>query len=104
MIESDFSRQIGSKSVGFFQRQFELGVEAFDDAAGELLLRLEIVEQQAAVTLESGCHFLERIKPAVSDSNTPRVEELSGPSRRIVGPEMLEALGQQEGSDAAQAA
>jgi hypothetical protein len=36
MIESDFAGVFGSEAVASFQRQFDFGIEALNDAAGEL--------------------------------------------------------------------
>lgn len=94
MIESDFSSEIAAEAIGFSERQFDLVVEPLDNAVGKLLSGFEIVEQKSAVTLKGGGHFLKLGQAAAGHSRAPGIEELSGPGRRPVGPEVLDAKGE----------
>src|SRR5208282_96655 len=103
MVESHFASEVRAKTIGPFQRQFELVVQALDHAAGKELSGLKIIEQKLTVPLEAGRHFLERFQPAASYLPAPGVEELARPSWRVVCPEVLEAFHQKERPDAMQA-
>ena len=102
MIKSDFASIFSAEAIAAFQRQFHLGVETLDNAAGILFGGLEIIEQQGAVGLESSGNFFERIEAGASDLLTPGIEEFSGPSRRAVSPEVPEGFHEQKGAKGAQ--
>ena len=99
MIQGEFEDAKCAKAVRSSHDDFGLVVEALDDTAGKLLARLEIVQQQLAVLTERSGELLHRLEAAAHDLVTPEVEELSGPDRRVVGPELLEVLLQQVGAN-----
>ena len=82
MKESDFASVFGSKTIAPFQRQFHLGIQALDNAAGKLLFGLKIVEKQSPVVAEGTCDFFQGFELAFEDFATPGVQELSSMSRR----------------------
>ena len=45
MIQGDFNRMVGPKTVRFSGSQFRFGIESLYDAAGELLSSPEPVQQ-----------------------------------------------------------
>ena len=49
MIEGEFENAEGAEAVGFSHGDFGFVVQALDDAAGKLLLRAEIVEDELAM-------------------------------------------------------
>src|SRR5262245_29084360 len=98
MIQSDFDNVEGSETVGFSHGEFGLVVEALDHSAGELLLGSEIVENQFAVTSQGLGDLLHWLDARAHSLLTPLVEELGGPSRRVVFPELLEVFVEQVGS------
>lgn len=104
MIESDLTSVFSAKTVAAFEGEFDFGVEALDDAAGEAFFGLEIVEQEFAVGLEGACDLFERIESGACDFGAPSVEEFGRPSRGAVGPEVLESLDEQESFECAQGA
>jgi hypothetical protein len=70
VIEREFEATEGAEPVGFSHGDFGLVVQTLDDATGERLLRLKIVEDQRAVLAQGTGDFLEgldesgRIYPA----------------------------------------
>ena len=61
MIKRDFRRSEGSEAVGFSHGYFGFVVQALDDAAGELLARTEVVEDQFPVGAHGAGKFLHRL-------------------------------------------
>ena len=101
MIKSDFASGFSAEAIAAFQRQFHLGVETLDNAAGILFGGLEIVEKKAAVRPEGSSDFLERGEAGSGDFGAPSIQKLSGPSRGCVGPEVLESFHEEESAQGA---
>jgi len=59
-----------------------------------------IIEQNLAVALEGGRHFLDRFEPAASDLPAPGIKVLARPGWRVVCPEVFEGFHQKERPDA----
>src|SRR5690606_9256091 len=102
MIEREFCGPEGSKAVGFSHTDFGFVVEPFDNAAGELLAGPEVIEQEFAMVAHGTSELLHRRDSRAHGLGAPLIEELSGPSRRIVLPELLELLLEQVGAHALQ--
>jgi len=62
VIEGGFRDFVAFKAPGFSEGEFDVGVEAFHDAAGDLLLRLEPVEEELAVLAEGADEFLDGLE------------------------------------------
>jgi hypothetical protein len=58
MIKSHFAGEIGPKAVGSFERQFQLIVQTFHNAAGILLAGDKIVEQEGTMFGQALRHLL----------------------------------------------
>ena len=102
MIKSDLSGIFGSKSVAAFHRQFDLGIEALDDPAGEVSFCRKIVQEQRTVSGQGTGDFFEGIEVASGNFLAPCIEELCCPSWRTVGPKVLESFDQEEGTQGSQ--
>ncbi len=61
MIQSDFSRMIGPKTVRFSGSQFCFGVETLHNAAGKLLFGPKPVQQKWAVPSQHPGDFFHRV-------------------------------------------
>ena len=66
------------------------------------LARPKIVEHQLAVVAQGAGDLLHRLDPRAHHLATPFVEELAGPGRRLVVPELLEVFLEQIGPHALQ--
>src|SRR3954467_5983716 len=99
MIKGKLETAEGAESVGFSHSDFCLVVQAFDDAAGKQLLSSEIVEDQLAVFAHGACDLLHVLDAGAHDLTTPFVEELSGPGRGVVFPELLKGFLKKVGPD-----
>ena len=62
MIESEFQCSEGSEAIGFSHSDFGFVVQSLDDAAGDELLRPEIVEDELAMLAERPGDFLHRLE------------------------------------------
>ena len=80
---------IGSESIGFSGSQFRFVVETLNNAAGELALGPEPVQQQRSVPPQLTSHFLHGLNPRLHRPGTPSVQELARPIGRSVRPEQL---------------
>jgi len=86
MIKRQFCDPERSKTVGFSHGHFDLVVQTLDNAAGELLLGVEIVQDQLAVVAQCLGHRLQRLQAGVHHQSSPFVEEFPRPSWRVVLP------------------
>src|SRR5215470_5623536 len=88
----EFEGSVRTKTIGFSHSDFGLVVQAFDDAAGNQLLRPEVVEDQLAVLPEGAGDLLHGLDAGAHGLAAPLVEELAGPDRRVVVPKLLEGF------------
>src|SRR3990172_12107845 len=95
MIKREFCSAEGAKAVGFSHGDFGFVVKPFDNPAGELLARAEIVEQQLAMGTHGAGKLLHRLNSRAHGLRAPLIEELAGPDGRVVIPEALERFLQQ---------
>jgi hypothetical protein len=72
-----------------------------DDAAGELLFGLQVIEKKWTVDTEGAGELLHGIDARAHDFVAPEVEK-TRPSGRVVVPEALKVLLEQVGSDGAE--
>jgi hypothetical protein len=79
VIESEFENSEGTEAVGFSHGDFSFVVEALDNAAGELFLSPEVVQDEFAVLAQGSCDFLYRLDLGTHDLAAPEVEKLTGP-------------------------
>src|ERR1035438_6832126 len=99
MIQGEFKDAEGAEAVRSSHDEFGFVVETLDDTAGKFLARLEIVQQQLTMLPERPSELLHWLDTAAHDLVAPEVEELSGPCRRVISPELLEVLLQQVGAN-----
>jgi hypothetical protein len=92
VIWSEFCDVKGAESVGFSHGEFGFVVEALDHPAGELLLGAEIIEDELAVAAQGLGNLFHRLDARAHGLLAPVVEELRGPGRRVVVPELLEVF------------
>lgn len=89
MIEHDFSSSEGSEPIGFSGIQFELIVEALNNAAGNGLPGTKPIEKKLSMGTKHSRHFLHGLNSGPADSPTPAVQEYSRPVGRNIIPEKL---------------
>ena len=70
----------GPKSAGFSHGHFDLVVQAFHDAAGELLSFSEIVADQFAVVLQRLGNLLRRFDARKHHQRNPQIQGIASPS------------------------
>ena len=99
MIQSSFSRMIGSESIGFSGSQFCFVVEALDDSTGKLSFGPEPVQQQRPMVPQAAGDVLHRINLRAHRFRAPFVQKLARPIGRTVRPEQLKLLFQQIAPD-----
>src|SRR5437867_2676457 len=92
MIEGEFENSVGAKAVGFSHSDFSLVVQTLHHAAGNQLLRPEVVENELAVLTERACDLLHRFDARSHGLATPFIEEFASPGSRVVIPELLEGF------------
>src|SRR6516164_435292 len=92
MIEGEFQDAIGAEPVGFSHRDFGLVVQPLHDTAGEHLLSAEVVQDEVAVIAEGAGDLLHGFDAGPHSLTTPLIEELAGPGRRDVFPELLKSF------------
>ena len=80
MVHGYFTGFVRPETVGFSECQFDLVVQALDDAAGKCLFSAEIVQENLPMFRQSGGDFFQRPQPRAPDCLTPSVQEFSGPS------------------------
>src|SRR5450631_3988615 len=61
VIQGEFGHAEGPVAVGFSHSDFDFVVQSLDDAAGELLLGTEVVQQQFSVGAHRSSEFLQRL-------------------------------------------
>jgi len=89
MIQNDFSRMTGSKTIGFSGGRFRFGVEFLNNSTGKLLFGLKPAHRQGVVSPQHSGHLLHWIKLRAHCPGTPFVQEPSGPIARGVFSEGL---------------
>ena len=89
MIEREFQDTEGAKAIGSSYGDFGFVVQPFDNTAGELLFCLEVVEEQLAMRAEGTCDFLHGFDAGAHGLIAPEIQEVAGPSGRVVFPELL---------------
>src|ERR1039457_4460712 len=99
MIQGEFEDAEGAEAVGSSHDDFGFVIETLDDTAGKFLARLEIVQQQLTMLPERPSELLHWLDTAAHDLVAPEVEELSGPWRRVLSPELFGVLPQQGGAN-----
>jgi len=77
VIQGRFGNSEGAEAVGFSDSNFDLVVEAFDDAAGKLFLRPKVVRDEGAVGTEHLDDLLQQFDPRAHRLITPLIEELA---------------------------
>src|SRR3989304_7385662 len=102
MRERGFERFVRAKAPGFSDGEFRVAVHALDDAECDLASRREPVEQERAVRAQGLGETLHGRQPGPHRAGAPLVEEPSCPGGALVGPETLERLLAQEGTDGSQ--
>src|SRR4030095_11855433 len=102
MIQSDFGGSVGTKSIGSSGGEFELVVEALDDAGRDRLLGPKPIKDELAVRPQGTGDFLQRLETGAHYLLGRALEGETGPIRRQVVPEQLELFLEQIGADAAQ--
>src|ERR1017187_238083 len=103
MKKRNFPGFVGAKTIGFSERHFDLVVQALDYASRNRFFGPEIIEQNLPMFGKAGGNGLEWLEAGAPDSLAPTVEELTGPSRRDIAPEVFEGSHQPKGSDGSQA-
>ena len=81
VIQREFGDPERPIAVRFSQCDFGFVVQPLDDAAGELLLGPEVVEQKFPVRAHRAGELLHRIDARAHRSLAPGIEELGGPGR-----------------------
>jgi hypothetical protein len=79
----------GANAIGSSHGYFGFIVQPFDSTAGELLLGLEVVEQQGAVSAQGAGNFLHRLDAGTHGLIAPEIQKIAGPGGRVVFPELL---------------
>src|SRR5208282_3347262 len=102
MKKGDFPSFIGAEAIGFSERHFDLIVQALDHAARNGLLSAEVVEQDLPVLGQTLGRLLEGCQAGAPNLSAPAVQELAGPGRRKVPPEVLKGRYQPIGADGRQ--
>jgi hypothetical protein len=102
VIEREFGDTEGAKSVRFSHGDFNFVVEALDDAAGKLLLGLEVVENQLAVGAEHFGDCFHGLDAGAHGVLTPNIEVQASPSGGMVIPEAMEVFFEQIGANSLQ--
>jgi hypothetical protein len=78
---------------------FGFVVEAFHDTARDQLLSSEVAENEFAMQAQRAGDLLHRFDAGTHGLSAPLVEELAGPCRRVVIPELLECFLEKVSSD-----
>lgn len=99
MIERKFEDAVGAKTLRFSHGHLCLVVEALDDAAGKQLLSPKVIEDQLAMAAEGAGDFFHGLDAGPHGLAAPFIEELAGPSRRVVVPELLKGFLEEVGAD-----
>ena len=81
VILREFCYPEGPIAVRFSHSNFGLVVQSLDDAAGELLLGPEVVEQQLPVRAYGSGEQLYWLNPRSHRARAPSVQEFGGPCR-----------------------
>src|ERR1700682_3094705 len=102
MIERKFQDTEGAKAIRSSHGYFGFVVQALDHAAGKLLSGLEIVEQQGTVSAQRAGDLLHRFDAGSHGLLAPEVQEHTGPSGRVIFPEMLRIFFEEIGADSLQ--
>ena len=90
MIEGKFQAAEGAETVGFSHGDFSVVVQTLDNSAQKQLLSAEIVEDQFAVLTQRTGDLLHRLDARAHHLPAPIIEELSGPSGRVVIPDVID--------------
>jgi len=99
VIEREFQDAKCAEAIRSSHGDFGFVVEAFDHTAGKLLPGLEIVEQQLAVGAQRPGDLLHRLDAGSQRLIAPEIQEIAGPRRRGVRPELLKVFFQEIGTD-----
>ena len=99
LIEREFLHTKGAESIRSSGRDFGFVVQPLHNPAGKLLFRLEIIENQLAVSAERARYFLHRLNAGSHHLLAPEVQVLCRPGRRVVLPKPVQILFEQIGSD-----
>ena len=102
MIQGDFSRMIGPKTVRFSGSQFRFGVETLHDSAGKLFLGPKPVQQQRPVPPQHLGQLLHWINLRRHCLGASCIQKVPGPVGRGVRPEELKLFLQKVTSDRSQ--
>src|SRR5271166_2748249 len=78
-IEREFQDAEGAKAIGSSHGYFGFIVQPLDHTAGKLLLGLEIVEQQLAVSAQGAGDFLHGLDAGAHGLIAPEIQEVAGP-------------------------
>ena len=78
-MKREFQDAEGAKAIGSSHGDFGFVVEPFDDAAGELLLGFEVVEQQGAMSAQGAGDFLHGLDAGAHGLIAPEIQEVAGP-------------------------
>lgn len=102
MIQEYFQRIIGAESIGSFRVHLGLIVKIFHTAESDRSFCAKPVEQAGAMSPQHFSDLLHRFELGSHGSCTPRIQELTGPSRGTVGPKLLKIFLEQVGSDSSE--
>src|SRR5712692_4307052 len=92
MIQRKFSDSEGSKPVGFSHGDFGFVVETLDNPTGDHFFGLEIIENEVTVPAQHLGNLLHRLDAGAHGVPAPVIEELAGPDRGVIVPELVEVL------------
>jgi hypothetical protein len=92
MIQGKFRHTERSKAVRFSHGDFRFVVETLDNPAGNHLLGLEVIENEVPVHAQHLGDLLHRLDAGAHGLPAPFIEELAGPGRRVIVPELVKVL------------
>src|SRR5271169_328512 len=102
MKKGDFTGFISAEAIRSSERHFDLVVQTFDHAARNGLLGPEVIEEHLSMFGQAVGRLFEGGQAGAPDLSAPAVQELPGPSRRMVTPEVLKGSYQPIGPDGRQ--
>lgn len=102
MVQGEFETAEGTKAVGFSHSDFGFVVQALDDAAGKQFLSSKVIENEFAVFAQRTGDLFHGLDAGPHDLAAPMVEELPGPPRGVVIPELLKGFLEKVGANGLQ--
>src|SRR5438874_12792375 len=99
MVESEYKCAEDAEDVRFYHGNFGFIVQALNDAATKQLLNQEIVQDQFPVLTQGAGDLFHRFDARAHGLPAPLIEELAGPSGRVVVPKLLKGFLEKVGAD-----